>query len=217
VLFNDRMQGLLKAIWNHLSTNLSAPLNDSHHNHFVLNVLSLSGNPSRLYALVHVSSFPANVSFIGFYFSTTSSEFAAQRLILQCKPDAMKHEPCRFLSHANSPGNFVGANAIAAVGKHPDYDQPLLQRNRRVLEYGSNFCGELAFCVRAFALPLALIVQENNILAATRRAGNDAIRPTKNGHVGQSVIRIGEINHCILQSLWLVGFAFHAVNIGYKR
>jgi hypothetical protein len=63
------------------------------------------------------------------------------------------------------------------------------------------------------ALPLALIVEKNHVIASARRADNNAIRPTQNGHVGQSVVGVGKEYDCILQSLWLLAIAFHAVNI----
>jgi hypothetical protein len=126
----------------------------------------------------------------------------------------MQYEPSRLLSYSDSAGDLVRTNSIAAIGDHPNYHQPLVQSDWRVLKNRSNLGRELAFCMSAFALPLALIVQESNVFATASRAGHDAITPEKLAHVGQRVIRIAEIDHRILQSLWLVSVTFHAVNIG---
>ena len=48
-----------------------------------------------LYALVHVSRFAADESFVHFDFA---AEFAAEEFILHGKPDAVEHEPCGLLS-----------------------------------------------------------------------------------------------------------------------
>ena len=167
--------------------------------------------------LVHVPCLAADESLINLDLAVRpTAELAASALVLQSKTDAMQHEPCRLLSYSDSSGDLVRTNPIAAIGDHPDHHQPLLQGNRRVLKYGSNLCGELAFWVSAFALPFALIVQEPNVIPTAGGAGDNAMRPAKFGDVGQSVIRIAEINYCILQSLWLASVAVHAANIGCK-
>jgi len=62
-------------------------------------------------------------------------------------------------------------------------------------------------------LPFALIVQEYNIGATAGGAINDAIRPAKHSHIGQSIVRVSVENYCLLQGLWLSMFAVHGVNI----
>jgi hypothetical protein len=64
----------------------------------------------------------------------------------------------------------------------------------------------------ALALPLALVVEEHHVIPTAGRAENDAIRPAQKHHVGQSIVRVGIKDYCILQSLWLVVFAVHDQN-----
>jgi hypothetical protein len=66
--------------------------------------------------------------------------------------------------------------------------------------------------VNALALPLALIVQEYNVIPTAGRANHDAIRPAEQNHVGQSVVWIGIKYDCVLQGLWVLVFAVHDQN-----
>jgi hypothetical protein len=38
---------------------------------------------------------------------------------LHCVANAMKHEPSRFLAHADGSVQFVGTDAVTVFGKHP--------------------------------------------------------------------------------------------------
>src|ERR1700722_2056722 len=164
------------------------------------------------FTLVHIACLAANISLINLHRPVRSTKFAAS-LVLQSKADAMQHEPCRFLSYADGAGDLVGTDTISAIGDHPDHNQPFLQRNRGILKDGSNLCRELAFCVGALALPLALVVKEYNVIPTTGRADYYTIWPAQQSHVGQSVVRIGVENYRILQGLWLLLFAVHARKI----
>jgi hypothetical protein len=62
---------------------------------------------------------------------------------LQSEPDAVHHEPCGLLSHADGAVNFVATYPILAIGNHPTGNQPVVQRDWRVLENRIDPDGEL--------------------------------------------------------------------------
>jgi len=114
-----------------------------------------------------------------------------------------------FLGDAKRSMNLIRANAVFAIGNHPDGDKPLVEPKRGVLKDRSNLDRKLALCVRALALPLALLRQKRNVLAATSRA-NDTIRPAANRDVLKAIVSVGKVKDCLLQSFWAVGFACHS-------
>src|SRR5207253_7664580 len=97
VLLNHWLQAGLVAISHDLSTNLSTTLNESHDGTFI--VLNTSTDAALLYILVHVSRFPADVSFVYFNFASAAAKFASKEIVLHGETDAMQHEPCRLLSY----------------------------------------------------------------------------------------------------------------------
>ena len=68
----------------------------------------------------------------------------------------MEDEPCGLLSDAESPGHFVGADAIAAIHEHPQSDEPFVESDRGILENGSELYGELLVALFALPAPLGL-------------------------------------------------------------
>lgn len=113
------------------------------------------------------------------------------------------------MSDTNRPGDLIRTDTVAAVRNHPNDHEPFFQGDRRILKDGPNLRGELAFRMNGLALPFALVVKENNVVAPTSGADHDAIRPAKQGHVGKSVVRVGIEHDRILQGLWLLVFAVH--------
>src|SRR5207248_11488029 len=53
---------------------------------------------------------------------------------LHGEPDAVEHEPAGFLGDAECARQFVRADAVLAVGEHPERGQPLVQPDRAILE-----------------------------------------------------------------------------------
>lgn len=128
-------------------------------------------------------------------------------LLFHSQADAMQHEPCRLLSNADGLGDLVATDTVLAIGEHPDDNQPFIQGDRGILEYGSNLGRELALGVGALALPFVLTSKEAHIFASASGAGNDAIRPTLAGHVVQTILRVGKVLNGLLESLWFHRFA----------
>ncbi len=78
--------------------------------------------------------------------------------------------------------NFVRGNSVLAANEHPKSREPLLQRDRRILEDSLNFDGELATAVAAF--PTLLSLQVVGVLCVLAKAigAARAIRPTHGSH-----------------------------------
>src|SRR4051794_40326005 len=104
----------------------------------------------------------------------------------------MKHEPCALLCDAKSPLDFVRANAIFAVGDHPNGGEPFVKTKRAVFKDGAYFGAELALGVLLFAFPRAARGNVAHVLAPACRAAN-ALWPTKLDHRGMSYLRISKM------------------------
>src|SRR6476659_3982031 len=86
---------------------------------------------------MHVTRFAADESFIDFNFAAGAAKLY-EGTALDCKADAMQHEPSRLLSDAQSAMNFIRANAILAANEEPHCGKPFLKRDRRIFKDGSN-------------------------------------------------------------------------------
>lgn len=126
-----------------------------------------------------------------------------ERAGLHGKPNSVEHEPCRLLSDAEGASYFIGTDAVLAVRNHPNSDKPLVERKRGILKDSSDFGRELTLSVDALALPLALILEENNIVPATGRADYFAIRPAEFDHELEAVVGVREVNNGLLECLGL--------------
>jgi hypothetical protein len=197
---NVGLQRVLFPIANDRRANFATALQDSHDSSFVFGA-SLS-NPALAFIGVHEASGTANESFVYFHFATVSAKFE-ERTDLHCQSDAMQHEPCGLLSDAKSAANLVGANTVLAIGDHPNSNKPLVQANRRILKDCPDLDRKLPFGMDALALPLALIFEEHGILALASGAHHDAIRPAYLDHELEAVLRVGEVQDGLLESLWL--------------
>src|SRR5580692_6005708 len=196
---NIGLQRVLFAIADYSGANLTTAFQNPQDGGFVFG--ARLRNPALALIGVHETGGATNESFVHFDLAIGTAKFHKQAG-LHRQPDAVKHEPRRLLSDAKSAGHFVRANAILAVGNHPNSDEPLVQRKPRILKDSPNFDRELPFGMDALALPLALILKEYGILAATGGAC-DAIRPAEFRDTVQAVVGISKVENGLLESLWL--------------
>src|SRR5260370_30582320 len=105
------------------------------------------------FRLVHESGLPTDESLIHFNRSAVSSKLR-NASSLHSKAQPMQNKPCGLLRNPKITGNLVGANTIAAIDQHPQSREPLVQRNRGILEDRSNLDGKLATAL--LALPAFL-------------------------------------------------------------
>ena len=127
MLFDFRLQDSFLAAGNNGSANASAALQDAHDGGLIFG--SCASDAALANAQVHIAGFAADESLIGFDFA---AQLATKGIILHGKPDAMQHEPCGFLSHLHIAGDFVGTDAILAIGDEPSGNQPFIEANRRI-------------------------------------------------------------------------------------
>jgi hypothetical protein len=208
---HERWDGFLLSIWDDLSANVSAALQDSHHDQLIFCRLAHSGYAASLHALVHVPRFAADESFVRFNFAT---EFRAKVLVLHGQPNPMQHEPCRLLINSHVLGNLATADAVLAVKDHPHGGEPLVQRDRGVLHDGPDLDGELAFGMVFWTLPSTPLGVKTDLLGPATGTNDLAVRPSPYRQVINAVIRIREVKNCLLEALWFVAHnVLHEPNI----
>src|SRR5580698_7605959 len=146
---------------------------------------------------MHVPRLSADESFIHFDFTVgAAAQFAAALLVLQREPEAMKHEPRRLLSYAQSTMDFHTAHSVFAVAEHPVSDHPFVHTEWGILEDRPYFDGELFLAL--IAEPDAPRLNERVPCLVATRASDLAFRPAKFHGVVETALRIGEINNGLL-------------------
>src|SRR5579863_1378971 len=150
-----------------------------------------------LAASMHVCSLAANIGFVGLDFITQLRGL----IVAQCKPDAMENEPSRFLADSSRPVKLVGTRTVFAISQHPHGHEPLVERNRGILEDGANLDAELSFGMPRLALPNTTCGDVGGIGTATRRTDHRTVRPAPRHKIGNAVVRVRKVDDCILKGL----------------
>jgi hypothetical protein len=184
---------------NYERADVTAPLHDSHNDGLIFT--ASASDDSRFLILVHVAGLPADEGLIYLDFARQLPGVFA----LQSKPEPLKHKPARFLSDSGSPRDFVGTNSVLAVSQHPHSEKPLIESDRRVFKDSPDFDAELGFRMPSLALPETARSDERHFLGPTGRTYNSVL-PATCHKVADAVVRIGEVDDCLLKSL---GFACH--------
>jgi hypothetical protein len=113
-------------------------------------------------------------------------------------PQAMQDKPSRLLGNSKIAVNLVGANAILAASQHPEGQEPLLQRDRRILKDGLNLDGKLATAVTTLPALLCLeIVGVFSVLADTVRAPW-TLEPAHRGYRINADLFVAKVLNCFL-------------------
>jgi hypothetical protein len=199
VLPNFSMHGGLAAIAGNRCANFSTAFQEADYKGFITSTSPLNLALSDI--LVHVPRKAADESFVYLNNLFTAADFH-KRTALHSKSDSVEHEPCGFLSDANSPTELIRTYSILTVGQHPNGSQPLVEGDRRILKDSPDLDAELPFGVDALALPFLLILKESRIGATTGRA-HDAFRPAQTNHVTERVIGISKEPDSFLECFWL--------------
>ena len=151
VLFDFAVEHTLSPAHDNCRANFSATFQKTHYWHLIFSTRAVDS--LRSLTEVHVTSLAADKGFVNFHFAAQ----LLKRTHPQCKPNAMIHEPCGFLSYADSPVNFVGAYTVLAIHNLPHCTEPLVQAERGILEDRPGLYGKLAFIVMATALPAIVL------------------------------------------------------------
>lgn len=194
VRINRAAQRLALSVRDDDRADFAVTLKQPHHGHLTL-IARRSLKSAGLNAAVHVTRLAADESFIDLYVTRHLFE---KRAALHSKTDAVVHEPRSFLGDAKRAGDLVTANTVFAVCDHPYSREPLIQTERRILEDGPDFNGELPTLVRALTLPLVLLLKKRYVFAPASRTDN-TIGPTARNKVAEAILRIREIDDCLLK------------------
>ena len=189
------LQRVLFAVRHDHCADFAATLQNAEHRSLILGA-SLS-NPSTVFLIVHVPRSAADESLIYLNFAIAAADFE-NGAVLHCETNAVKHEPCRLLSDAESAANLVGTDSVLAVGNHPNSDKPLVERDCGILKDSSHFAGELFAGVLRFAFPQAASRDKANLFASASGA-LDAIGPAALNHKVEAVVGVSEVQDGLLE------------------
>ena len=193
-------------VGHHGGLDLSTAFQESHHSGLIAS--ASPGDAALALANVHVAGLATDESLIDLNLSTVAAQLR-EGTILHGLANTVQHEPCCLLGDAERPGNLAGANAVLGSDNEPNGREPSFKTKRRILKDGSHLRSELALCMATLALPLLLVRQIGNVLAATGRAFH-AFGPAVGDHVGKAVISICEVDDGLLKCLW----RSHVLRIG---
>jgi len=199
VLTDLALQMRLADVGSNQSTDYAATLNHSENGSLVAG--AVHGNSTLTDFFVHIPRTTADVGFVYFDFAARTAKLH-EGIGLHGKTDSMKHEPSGLLCDADSSVNLIGANAVFAVGDHPDCDKPLVERKRRILKDCPDLDGELLAGVTGLAFPHAPGRDEANVFASASGAF-DAIGPTALDHKLEAVVGVCEEGDGLLECVWL--------------
>jgi hypothetical protein len=117
----------------------------------------------------------------------------------------MKHEPRRLLRDAKSARQFIRANSILAIRQQPHGREPLLMRNRGILEYRPDLERELRTRMLAVALPAASVNHVRNMLGVADWTPDNTVWPSGLDHelaaafiIAEKLDRFQERFRCII-------------------
>src|SRR5665213_2003795 len=187
VLANLPVKFMLAPVRNGESPDLTAALNHSKGNSFVL-ATGTSDN-ALSFSPVHVASLAADERFVNLNFTGQ----LGCGFVLHGFTNPMKHEPSCLLRHAQIAGDLVGTYSVAAVGHQPHGGKPLVDTDSRFVQDRADFNGELLTALRGAALPDTPRREEHGFLRRTVRTLN-TLGPTFRRKVLQRVVWIGEVN-----------------------
>ena len=103
----------------------------------------------------------------------------------------MKHEPCGLLSDPECAANLIAGDSILGVRDQPHDRKPFIQAERRILENGPDFNGELPLRMMIAALPAEMILEETN-LGALRKSGTATPSAQRRKRIAQAVFRFAK-------------------------
>src|SRR5580658_256291 len=192
---NERLHVVLAALLDDLCSDSTAPLHESDHYRLVV---VYAASEFSLARLVHVSRLATDEGFVYLNFAVrTAPQFRSKEFILDSKPKALQHEPCRLLRNAKGAVNLHAGNAILAVDQHPKSGHPLVKSEGRILENRSQFQGELLLAL--VAEPDAARLDERMLGVAATRTNHVPVRPAQFLGKLKGAVRIREVNDGFLK------------------
>ena len=129
---------------------------------------------------------------------------------LHRQPDTMEHEPAGFLRDTKRPRQLVRADAVLAVGQHPERGEPLVEPDGAVLENRAELHRELSPTLTA--LPDAAGLEKAGVARFARRTGRP-FRPAQRGQKGQAGVGVREVADRLSQRIGEVFGLGHAEKV----
>jgi len=201
IVFHHRVKRVAVSVGDHLSSHLAIALQHPADNDFsVERVMVKLGS---LFS-VHEAGLTADECFIHFDVPVQFSP-----VLLHCKPDSVRHEPCGFLGDMQGSVNFIAADSVLVIGEHPHCHEPFIEAHGTVLHDGSNLDAELPPGMVVSALPHTARAQEMDLIAATSGADHFAIWPALLCKIRKAVVQIAEIQDCFLERSWFFDLTCH--------
>ena len=194
VLADFALEMRLADIGSNQGTHDATALNHAEYRSLVAR--SVHGDAALADLFVHIARATADVGFVNLDFAAGTAEFH-EGIGLHGETDAMQHEPSGLLGDAERPVNFVGADAILAVGDHPNCDKPFIERKRRILKDSPDFGRELLADMSGPAFPHASGRDKAHVFASTGGAF-DAIGPAALDHELEAVVGVCEVGDGLL-------------------
>ena len=115
-----------------------------------------------------------------FSLQNVNLRFSASRQHLSTMPVApplltpvrVRHEPYSLLRDAKAARDFVTADSVLAVGDQPHCREPLIEADRRILEYGTDLEAKLLFRMLAVAAIEPRFLKVGDLLRIAVRTAN---------------------------------------------
>jgi hypothetical protein len=186
----------LTASLNVVNNNLPATLNHSEHNFFPVRPATLNFFYSL--ALVHVPRLAADKGFIDFDFASE----LVKTLVLHCQTNPVKHEPRGLLGDAEPAMDLIGRDSVLATDEHPCCAEPLLKRNRRVLEDRISLEREGRTEMSGIALPNTCLREPSKFFGPASWASDFAVRPPQFNHELTAMLEVREPQNRVSESVW---------------
>ena len=144
--------------------------------------------------LMHVLRQSAYECFISFAFRIRATKLrsSAECAIVQSKPKALQHKPCRFLGNTKRAVNLHAGNAVLAIDQDPKSSHPLVQSERRIFKNGADLQRELL--IAATAQPNFSRLNKVVLFRGAARAKHLAVRESQCLSIFKAAVRIGEVN-----------------------
>jgi|HubBroStandDraft_1064217.scaffolds.fasta_scaffold22605_3 hypothetical protein len=197
-VLNDWLELFLGTGSDMSGDNITATLDHPKYNFFIL--AARAGNLLGPFVFMHVPRLAADKSLVYFDFPAQLVEGA----ILHGKADAVEHEPCGFLSDAQTTVDFVGTYSVLAVDDKPRGREPLFQGKRGILKDSPGFERERRLRVPDVALPHAGLGAPSYTLGAAFGAGNLPVGPAQFHHELTAVLKVGEVQNRVSEGCFAV-------------
>lgn len=199
------------AVSNDAGTDFSTPFQHAEYGGLALH--ATGDDTAAANVNVHESGSATDEGLVYFNLTATTTHLE-EGTSLHCQADAVKHKPRRLLGNAKHAANFIRTNTVLAVGDHPDSYQPFVQSDWGIFKDRPHLHRKLPMMMDSFALPLALVLKEYDIISFAGRTDDYTIRPAYVDHKLEAVVRIVEVDNGLLESFRLgVHSVSHEPNI----